>query len=251
MAITKNVPTFPFAGEVFAMAIDAASLRALHHLLGQLAELRERLDRGPRQLAIRQQNVAAREAELQKAQEAEKQARLIVDRKQLDLRSSEQRIADWKIKLNQASSNKEFQALREQIAAAEMAGSVLADEILEGLERIDALVDKVMEAQSALASTKAEMQKVAQQIAEAAEGLKSDINRVEEQLKEAERQLPSDLKVDYDRVVRAKGADALAEADDRVCTGCGQQITANMQSDLMMSRPVFCKVCGRLLYLPE
>jgi uncharacterized protein len=59
------------------------------------------------------------------------------------------------------------------------------------------------------------------------------------------------LKVDYQRVVREKGADALAEAGDHVCGGCGQQITANMQSDLVMSRPVFCKVCGRLLYLPE
>jgi uncharacterized protein len=220
-------------------------------LLEQLAELRQRLERGPRQLAIRQQNVAARQADLNQALETEKQARLLVDRKQLDLRSSEGRIADWQVKLNQASSNKEFQALQEQIAAAEMANSVLADEILEGLERIDMLGGKVQEAEGALASTKAEMQKVAEQIAASAEGLKSDITRLEQELAEAERQLPTELKVDYLRVVREKGADALAEAGDHVCGGCGQQITANMQSDLLMSRPVFCKVCGRLLYLPE
>ena len=53
------------------------------------------------------------------------------DRKQLDLKASELRIADWKVKLNTCSSNKEYQTMNEQIAAAEMAGSVLADEILE------------------------------------------------------------------------------------------------------------------------
>lgn len=233
------------------MAIDAASLRALHHLLSHLAELRDQLARGPRQLAIRQQNVEARQADLQVAIEAEKQTRLLVDRKQLDLRSSEQRISDWQIKLNQASSNKEFQALREQIAAAEMANSVLADEILEGLERIDALVAKVNEAEAALESTKQEKQQLAAKIEAAADGLRQEIARYEGELAEAERALPADLKVDYQRVVREKGSDALAVVEDRVCTGCGQQITANMQSDLMLSRPVFCKSCGRLLYLPE
>ncbi len=233
------------------MAIDAASLRALHHLLGQLAELRDRLARGPRQITIREQNVAARQADLQGAIEAEKQARLLVDRKQLDLRSSEQKIADWQVKLNQASSNKEFQALREQIAAGEMANSVLSDEILEGFEKIDMLAAKVKEAEAALESTRQEMQRVATQIEAAAEGLKQEIARYEGELTAAERALPGELKVDYQRVVREKGADAMAEVEGMVCGGCGQQMTANMQSDLMLSRPVFCKICGRLLYLPE
>jgi predicted nucleic acid-binding Zn-ribbon protein len=36
-----------------------------------------------------------------------------------------------------------------------------------------------------------------------------------------------------------------------VCTGCGQQITLNMQNELKLSKLVFCKSCGRLLYLTE
>ena len=62
--------------------------------------------------------------------------------------------------------------------------------------------------------------------------------------------LPGDIKADYERVVRSKGADSLALVDDGVCTGCGQQITLNMQNELQLSKLVFCKSCGRLLYLP-
>ena len=43
----------------------------------------------------------------------------------------------------------------------------------------------------------------------------------------------------------------VAAADDGVCSGCGQQITLNMQNELRLARLVFCKSCGRILYLPE
>ena len=74
---------------------------------------------------------------------------------------------------------------------------------------------------------------------------------MEGELVQAEKALPADLKADYERVVRSKGADSLAVADDGVCTGCGQQITLNMQNELKLSKLIFCRSCGRLLYLPE
>ena len=49
------------------------------------------------------------------------------------------RSTSLKAKLNAAASNREYQALKDQIAADQMAGSVLADEILEALEKIDEL----------------------------------------------------------------------------------------------------------------
>lgn len=33
-------------------------------------------------------------------------------------------------------------------------------------------------------------------------------------------------------------------------TGCGQNITLNMQNELRLARLVFCKSCGRIVYLP-
>lgn len=233
------------------MAITAESLRTLHRLHIQLTDLRDRLARGPRQIQLRQENVAAREADLERARETEKQAKLQADRKQLDLKSSEQRIVDWNAKLNTCSSNKEFQTLKEQIAAAEMANSVLSDEILESFERIDELGGKIVEAEKSLKATEEELRTVTEKIEAAAESIRGDISRLEGDLAEAEAKLPADFKGDYNRVVANKGADGLAEAEDGVCVGCGQKITANMQNDLLMSRPAFCKACGRLLYLPE
>lgn len=233
------------------MSVTAAALRELHRIHQRLADLRDRLERGPRQVRIREANVAQLEARLAEARERAKQTQMATDRKQLDLKSGEQKELDLRVKLNGANSNREYQALLEQIAAAEMAGSVMQDEILEGLEKIDQLQTAAKEAEKNLAAGKAEMEKAKQAVATSASTIQADIAQLEVELVDAEKALPPDLRADYDRVVRSKGADSLASVDDGVCTGCGQQITLNMQNELRLSKLVFCKSCGRLLYLPE
>jgi predicted nucleic acid-binding Zn-ribbon protein len=233
------------------MSITAAALRELHQIHQQLADLRDRLEHGPKQVRARESNVAQLEARLAEAREKAKQTQMGVDRKQLDLKSGEQKVVDLRVKLNSANSNREYQALLEQIAAAEMAGSVLSDEILEGLEKIDQHAVAVMEAEKNLAAGKQELEKARRAVEDSAAAILADVTRLEAELAEAEKALPPDIKADYQRVVRSKGADSLAASEDGVCTGCGQQITLNMQNELKLSKLVFCRSCGRLLYLPE
>jgi hypothetical protein len=233
------------------MSVTAAALRELHHIHQRLADLRDRLERGPKQVRAREANVKQLETKLAEARERAKQMQMALDRKQLDLKSGEQKVMDLRVKLNGANSNREYQAFLEQIAAAEMAGSVLSDEILEGMEKVDELHLATKEAEKNLASGKQEMDKAKQAVASSAATVRTDIAQLETELVDAEKGLPADLKADYERVVRSKGADSLAAADDGVCVGCGQQITLNMENELRLSKLVFCKSCGRLLYLPE
>jgi len=233
------------------MPISAELLEQLHRIHRQLGDLRDRQARGPRQVKAREGNVAKVEAELAAAQEAVKQAKMAIDRKQLDLKSSEAKIADYRVKLNGASSNKEYQTMVEQIAAAEMAGSVLADEILEGMERSDVLEQAVVEVQQRLSLAKTDLAKVRDAVAQESGLVQGDIDRLEVELRDAEKNLPADFQVDYSRVIRAKGADGMARMEDGVCEGCGKQVTLNMQNQLLLSKPVFCLACGRLLYRGE
>jgi predicted nucleic acid-binding Zn-ribbon protein len=209
------------------------------------------MERGPKQIRAREANVSQLENQWNAAREKTKQTQISVDRKQLDLKSGEQKIVDLRMKLNAAGSNREYQTLLEQIAAAEMAGSVLSDEIIDGLEKIDQFVVAAKEAEQALAAGRQELEKTRRLVEESAANVRENIARLEVELAESEKSLPAELKPDYQRVVRSKGDDSLAVADDGVCTGCGQQITLNMQNELKLSRLVFCKSCGRLLYLSE
>ncbi|MCA9238448.1 MAG: hypothetical protein KDA44_23415 [Planctomycetales bacterium] len=233
------------------MALSAELLRGLHRIHMQLSDLRDRLDRGPRQVKVRENNVAQLAAALAAAEDAVKQTKLATDRKQLDLRSSENKVEELKVKLNTAASNKEFQAFTDQIAATEMAGSVLADEILESFDKIERLEAAVSEAKKNHESGKTELAKCRDKVAAEGEVVRGDVARLEGELAAAEKQLPADVRVDYQRIIRSKGAEGMAEMSDSVCQGCGQKVTLQMENDLMMEKPVFCKSCGRLLYVGE
>ena len=92
------------------MNISAESLRELHRIHRQLKDLRDRLDRGPKQIAAAEANVKKMEMELEQAKDASKKTRIRADQKQLQLKSREDKIKDLNGKLNQASSNREYQA---------------------------------------------------------------------------------------------------------------------------------------------
>ena len=81
--------------------------------------------------------------------------------------------------------------------------------------------------------------------------LRGDIKRLEGELREAETALPGDFREVYQRVVKAKGPDAMAAVEGGSCGGCYQQLTINIVNEINMGRVVLCKSCGRVLYLPE
>lgn len=233
------------------MSATAGVLRELHRIHRQLNDLRERLDRGPKQIKARQATVAKLEGELAQAKTDSKAARIGADQKQLLLKSGESKIRELKVKLNAASSNREYQALKDQIAADEMANSVLADEILEALEKIDGFGPLVQEAEQNLAKGREELSKGEQQVREQHDLLIGDVNRLEDELKKVEVALPDDIREVYQRVVKSKGSDAMAQVDGETCGGCYHHVTANIISSLLMGKVVCCQSCGRMLYLPE
>ena len=191
------------------------------------------------------------QASVDEAKEVLKRRRMTIDDKELSLKEREGRILDIRAKLNACSSNKEYQAFLEQIAADEQANNVLSDEILE-------LMDKATEDETNVKSVEEQRDKAnsdhaaLQDKVNSEKGkLESEVARVTGELEEVESTLPGDVKVEYDRVVKGYGEDALAPVEDNVCGGCFQMITAQMLNELRLHRLVFCKSCGRILYEPE
>ncbi len=229
----------------------AESLSKLHRIHRQLADLRDRLQRGPRQIRVAEGTVKASEASLAQAKDNYKQAKMAADEKQLQLRQREARIKDLQGKLNTANNNKEYQLLKDQIAADEQGNSVLSDEILEVLERMDELQVAIKLAEDNLVKTKEELQKVRQRIDEQQQGLETDLARVSQELQAAEDLLPLDFKPEYLRMAKARGEDALAPVEAGTCGGCFQTLTPQTIDQLRLDRPLFCKSCGRLLYVAE
>jgi predicted nucleic acid-binding Zn-ribbon protein len=217
----------------------------------QLEDLQGRLDAGPRRLAALSAAVAAAESRREAAQQAIKQARLAADQKQLQLKSAEAKLADLDGKLNACKTNREYQTLRDQIAADRMATKVLEDEILEALDGIDSLKPEVPKAEEAVTAAKQMLASEEARVRGERGQLEEELARIRGELAAAEKELADDVRARYDRVVKHKGADGMAAADGQSCGGCHQQITSNMVSELLTGRIVTCRSCGRLLYTPH
>jgi len=233
------------------MTVTGEALRELHRIHRQLTDLRSRIERGPRQIKAGVSSVRKLELETEQAKESLKRARMTADEKQLHLKSREDRIEDLRTKLNAASSNKEFQTLKDQIAADEQANLVMQDEVFEALEKIDELAGQLSASNDSLTTVQVETAKISNRVESEQGKLESELERVQAELSEAEKNLPEEIRSDYDRMAKARGEDALAQVDGEVCGGCFQTLTTQMMNLLYLSKPIFCQNCGAMMYIAE
>lgn len=234
------------------MTVTAEILRELHRIHRQLSDLRSRLARGPKQIAAGNRQVAEAEATRDEAKEATKKARMAADQRELQLKEREARIAGLQTKLNQSASNREYQALKEQIAADEQANSVLSDEIIDSLDKIEQLQRQVAEAEASIVAAKQELTETEVRVAKQKTQLEGEIARLEAELKQVETRLTGDVRGDYARLVSVRGGeDAMAPLDDGCCGGCFHTLTPQNLEIVLAGEAALCNSCGQIVYLPE
>jgi uncharacterized protein len=228
--------------------ISAELLQRLHRIYRQRSDLQGQIDRGPRQIAAGEAMVQKCRQALVEAGEAIKRAKLAADQKQLQLKEREDRLVTLEGRLNAAASNREYDSFKEQIAADEQANSVLSDEILETLERIDQLEIERHQRQQELDDRISEQEKMVQSVNEKLAALRSDLAGVEVEREEAEGLIPASAKADYLRLIAARGEEALAPVDGETCGGCYQTLTTQIINRIMLSHLVRCPSCNAFLY---
>lgn len=233
------------------MNSTANALKDLHDLQLKLQAVQEELGRGPRQIKARQLHATKKTAEIDALKEQFKQLRVASDQKSLQLKTNESKIEQLKIKLNAAASNREFDIIRSQIDADTMANSVLEDEILEAMEKVDEAQRKIKEAEAELATVTAETRRIATEVESQAPALRARAEEVQAALKSAETCLPETILVQYRRLVQAHGAGALASIHNKACTACNAILSPNMLIELNTGKLLFCRSCGRLMYRTE
>lgn len=229
----------------------SAGLRRLHDLHLQLRDIQEQLARGPRERAAREQTVLKRKAELEARRAKLKELRALADQKNLQLKTNESKIQDLGNKLNSAASNREYDILSEQIKADKMANSVLEDEILEALDSVDAAQGLIKDAEAAIVLAESELKKTIEAVLAREPGLKEQEASLQSQVGDAEKFLPPDAGGMYRRLVQAHGADALTAVENSCCGSCNVKLTSQNMLELRTGKTLFCKSCGRLMYLPD
>lgn len=230
------------------MSISASVLETLHRIHRQKSDITGQLDRGPKQIQAAKNRIEACKKTLEEIREKQKQLRMDADRRQLQLRERENRIASLEGKMNAAKENREYQTLKEQIAADKQANNVLSDEILELLEQVDEVTAKIEPAQQQIKIAEADAVETEKKVSERMKALEGDLGRVLNELSSVEGGLESDFKRDYERLIALRGEDGIAGTEGDCCGGCYQMLTPQMLDRLNNHFTVTCPSCGRFLY---
>lgn len=233
------------------MSTAAVGLRELHLLHTQLKQVLDKQLQGPRQIKTREQIALRKEHDAEVQKERLTTLKKTADQKALQMQTREAKILDLRAKLNMASSNREFDIIKGQIEADTMANSVLEDEILEILEKVDQAQVEYAKLQQDCVDSKRDAARIADEVAALAPKLEEKLVTLQKAVTEAERHLPDTIMVDYRRLVLVHGAGALAEAADGVCRACYVALSPQLKVELNSGNLVFCRSCGRLLYPAE
>ena len=234
------------------MTATAEILRDLHVLHQRAKALRDRLASAPRTLAGRQAALANRQADVEKARKALQDAKLHLKKSEHALQAQQAKIDDLKVKLNQVKKNEEYKALQNQIAHDKAAMSKTEDEILQTYEQIETQGVALAKLEAEVKSFARDVVTVQTEIESQASSQKARLEELERAIIEAEISIPEQERERYSRTVRQFGADALAACENGACLGCFTSVTTQMLNHLINGdQLMFCKSCGRLLYLDE
>ena len=233
------------------MTVRDSVARNLHQHLVQIADMKTQIERGPKQVKAASLQVESAKDSWQKCKDTIKRKKMDADRKQLQLREREAKVNEWEGKMNVAKNNREFQAIKEQIAADTQANSVLSDEILEILEEIDVLQIESKGLDEKLKLLAAEKVKTEENIAKKLAVLNVELERVEGNLAALEKDLTPDFMVIYKRLVQNRAEDSMAALDDVSCGGCYTGLPPKILDSLRKEQAIACPSCSRLLYRPD
>ncbi len=225
-------------------------LKEIHDIRAQLEVLTAQIEMGPRQIAAREKLIGTKKAEFEVRQGKLKQQKVAAEQKSLQLKSTEGKIHDLEGKLNVITTNREYDALRTQIAADKMANSVLEDEIIEALEAIDVMQLELKKFEQELGTVEAEVAVFTAAVRQREPDLRQQIDKLQSRVGDVESLLPPEIAPGYRRLVNAYGARALSPVVSRSCGECFVGLTSQTLVELKSGKFKFC-TCGRLMYFVE
>jgi predicted nucleic acid-binding Zn-ribbon protein len=228
------------------------SLVQLQTLDTEIYALRNEKEAKPQEIKVlgdafeqKKQSLAALETKLQDLQRQRKE-------RELELGSKEEATKKLQGQLYQLKTNKEYQAMLQQIDDSKADASLIEDKILESLDAID--------------KAKTEIEKEKVRLQEEEKAFNAQKKTIEERIKEIDARLAEleskrkqilpviekKILAQYERILSSRDALAIVRVINSTCQGCNMFVPPQVINLIKMyERIITCEVCNRMLYIEE
>lgn len=234
------------------MTTTANSLREIHSLHQRAKAIQDRLSSHPKTVAARNVIVAKKETSLEQSKKELQQVKVFKGLKETQRKSVLAKIDDFSSKLLTVKKNEEYKAIQNEIALLKSQMGKIDDELIESELDVEDRAEKIKELEAEVAKLKSELTAFLKKFDENKPADDANLADLSRQIADAEAIIPIEIRDSYQRVIRQRGADALALVEEGACSGCFMAVTSQMVNDLInCDKLVFCRSCGRVLYMAE
>jgi len=227
-------------------------LKRLQSLKSEINELKEYQERRKQDVQKKKTQIEDKGTLTEKKHEEKLSRQKEIDGKELDLKTDEGEITKYNVQLNSIKTNKEYTALCTEIGSKKADMSVLEDEILNTMSKLESVNEEYNRLQEDLRREEESLKDLIASVDVDVKETDIEIEKVQNDQKKYIDALDEDSLKHYNRLSSIKGGKAVVAVIDNMCGGCSMKITAQTLNLLMGSNElVFCQSCSRILYLEE
>jgi len=193
----------------------------------------------------REEETKAADADLKKLQVENKN-------KEVELQTKEEAIKKFQGQLYQIKTNKEYTAMEKEINVVRADCSVLEEDIINLLDKIDE-ADKAKQSRSdQLKTEKGKIAEEKKKINEETKKVETELNGFKGQRNQLADKVDKIILSKYERILRNKDGLALVPIRNNACQGCFLDMPPQVINEIKMKKDlIFCESCARILYLED
>lgn len=225
------------------------ALKALQAVDKDVWALTRRRDERPKVLDAKRREVAQRRAVLA----AQKEARLAQekegDKANLELKTAEEALKKFQVAMNTAKTNKEYQALQNQIGEKKAELGKYEDRVLAAMTKAEQIGAEYARLEADCKKTEAELAALDKEVQTEVADLDRRLAELQGKRDAVAQKIEPEALARYDQILKARGGQALALVIKGACQGCGKSLTPQDQNQLLKpSGLVYCRNCSRICY---
>ena len=166
-----------------------------------------------------------------------------------ELAAVQTRLAKYKGPLMEVKTNKEYQAMQKEMAAAEHDVRAHEDKLLEHMEYAETFAAELKAAEAALKTAQAEVARELKALDAERTDLEAELARVTDARGGVVAKLSRETLMLFERVAHGRRGIAVAEARDGLCTVCHVRLRPQMFNEVRRNDGLHqCDSCTRILY---
>ncbi len=172
--------------------------------------------------------------------------------KELGLASKEEAAKKLQSQLYQLKTNKEYQAMLQQINDAKADASVSEDRILELMDQLDNARAEIDKEKQLLQQEEKLLNEKKNKIQERMKDVDDRMSQLQAQQKQIIPEIDSKILPQYQRILKNRDGLAIVRVKDNSCGGCNMHVPPQVINLIKMyERIITCEVCNRMLYIDD